>query len=54
ENKEDGLVYIGTCVSGKTAVREYHFSGSRQETREAACLQALKDLLEEIRNEKRP
>jgi PncC family amidohydrolase len=54
ENKEDGLVYIGTYVSGKTAVREYHFSGSRQETREAACLQALKDLLNDIRNEKRP
>jgi nicotinamide-nucleotide amidase len=41
ENKEVGLVYIGCCIKGKTAVTEAHFTGERNEIRQAATAAAL-------------
>lgn len=39
--KPVGLVYIGCCVRGKTAVKEYHFMGNREKIRDAAVSAAL-------------
>lgn len=39
--KPVGLVYIACCVRGKTAVKEYHFMGSREKIRDAAVSAAL-------------
>ena len=36
-----GLVYIGCTVHKKTVVKEYHFSGNRQEIRNDAVTEAL-------------
>lgn len=36
-----GLVYIGCCVSGKTVVRKYQFTGNRQKVRDYAVVSAL-------------
>ncbi len=36
-----GLVYIGVTVQKKTTVKEYHFSGDRQEVRFQAVTEAL-------------
>ena len=41
EDKPVGLVYIGVCVRGSVAVREYHFTGARQKIRQSAASQAL-------------
>lgn len=41
QEKPVGLVYIGCCVRGKTVVKEYHFSGSREKIREGAVSAAL-------------
>lgn len=41
EEKPVGLVYIGISCKGKTEVFEHHFSGGRQEVREAAAAEAL-------------
>ncbi len=39
--KPVGLVYIGCYVCGKTAVREFHFSGNRAKIRETTVANAL-------------
>lgn len=39
--KPVGLVYIGCCVKGKTTVKKYRFSGSRNKVREASVSAAL-------------
>ena len=36
-----GLVYIGCCVKGELTVKEYHFSGTRSQIREATTSAAL-------------
>ena len=36
-----GRVYIGCCLKGKTVVKEYNFSGSREKIRELAASAAL-------------
>ncbi|MDY3248956.1 MAG: CinA family protein [Candidatus Choladocola sp.] len=36
-----GLVFIGCCLDGKVKVKEFHFSGTRQEIREQAKEKAL-------------
>lgn len=41
EEKPVGLVYMGCHVCGKTTVKEYHFSGSRNKIRESAAAAAL-------------
>ena len=41
EKQPVGLVYIGVTVQKKTVVKEYHFSGSRQEIRNKAVTEAL-------------
>ncbi|MBR1650390.1 MAG: nicotinamide-nucleotide amidohydrolase family protein [Lachnospiraceae bacterium] len=41
EDKPVGLVYIGCCIKGKVAVTEAHFTGERNEIREAATAAAL-------------
>lgn len=41
DEKPVGLVYIGCCVKGETAVKECHFNGDRAKVREAACAEAL-------------
>ena len=40
-DEDVGLVYIGCSYSGKTWVRECHFSGDRASVRKSACAQAL-------------
>lgn len=42
--EEVGLVYIGCAVCGKVKVKEYHFSGERNEVRQKAKEEALKML----------
>ena len=39
--KPVGLVYIGCCVAGRTAVQEYRFVGNRGKIRESAVSAAL-------------
>ncbi len=46
KEKPVGLVYMGCYVKGKLTVLENHFSGSRQEVREASAKKALELLLE--------
>ena len=41
EEKPVGLVYIGCCVKGELTVKEYHFSGTRSQIREATTSAAL-------------
>ena len=41
EEKPVGLVYIGCCVKGELTVKEYHFSGTRGQIREATTSAAL-------------
>ncbi len=36
-----GTVFIGCCLRGKTAVKEYHFNGNRSSVREQAVANAL-------------
>lgn len=42
--KPVGLVYIGSCAFGEVKVAEYHFSGNREEIRQAAALAGLNQL----------
>lgn len=42
--KPVGLVFIGSCAFGKVQVKEYRFSGNREEIRQAAALAGLKQL----------
>lgn len=53
EEKPVGLVYMGCFVKGKVTVIENHFSGSRQEVREASAERALELLLNCLREEAR-
>lgn len=46
-----GLVYIGCCYKECVSVEEYHFEGTRQEIRIAACRQALTAALKKIKND---
>lgn len=48
EDKPVGLVYIGCCVCGRTAVKEYHFSGERAKIRESSVAAALTFLRESM------
>ena len=41
EEKPVGLVYIGCSVKGEVTVKEYHFSGTRSQIREATTSAAL-------------
>lgn len=41
KEKPVGLVYVGCCVRGEVEVKEYHFSGSRSEIRQATVESAL-------------
>ena len=41
EEKPVGLVYIGCSVKGELTVKEYHFSGTRSQIREATTCAAL-------------
>ena len=41
-----GTVFVGCCISGRTAVREYHFSGDRDAVRRQATEKALALILE--------
>jgi len=41
EEKPVGLVYIGCCVKGELTVKQYHFSGTRSQIREATTSAAL-------------
>lgn len=47
-DEEVGLIYIGCTVKGKTKVKKFHFSGSRNEVREQARREALQLLLHRI------
>lgn len=42
-----GMVFIGYCDARKTSVKEYHFSGDREEVRKQAVCTALKLVLNE-------
>lgn len=46
KEKPVGLVYIGSKVSDKVQVREYHFSGNREEIRKSAATAAFVQLME--------
>lgn len=41
EGKDEGLVYVGTYIDGKTYVNEFHFAGNRANIRELAAYTAL-------------
>ncbi len=41
EEKPVGLVYIGCSIKGEVTVKEYHFSGTRSQIREATTSAAL-------------
>lgn len=43
-----GTVFVGTAFQDNTAVREYHFPGSREDVRNQAAQAALRQLLEMI------
>lgn len=43
-----GTVFVGTAFHDNTTVREYHFSGSREDVRNQAAQAALQQLLEMI------
>ncbi len=48
EEKPVGLVYIGFCVKGREPeVRQYNFTGSRDDIRRTVCEEAFKGLIEE-------
>lgn len=47
-----GLVYIGCFVQGRTTVKEFHFSGSREEVRMQARDTALRMLKKRLTAEK--
>lgn len=46
EEKPVGLVYIGCFAFGEVFVKEYRFSGNREEVRQAAALAGLRQLKE--------
>ncbi|MDR2696162.1 MAG: CinA family protein, partial [Deltaproteobacteria bacterium] len=43
--KPVGLVWIGCALYGPTQTRAFHFQGSREEVRQAACSEAIRCLL---------
>jgi len=45
EGKEKGLIYIAVSRTGRTILKEFRLTGSREENKEAASLSALKLLL---------
>ncbi len=49
--KPVGLVYMATCVKGRTAVKRCLFNGSRIQVREQASEAALEFLLQQITEE---
>ena len=53
KDKPIGLVYIGLEARKVRMVRQFNFSGSRQEIRQSACIKALellKDFLEKVKS----
>ena len=48
EGKPVGLVYIGCSVNGNVRVEEFHFQGNRSKNRDAAVVNALTILREEL------
>lgn len=46
EGKDVGLVYAAVSMYGKTFVKEFRFTGERQEIKEKAAVSALEFLLE--------
>lgn len=48
EEKPVGLVYVGCFLKGKVTVKEFRFSGSRRENREAAVEEALQLLANQL------
>ena len=46
--KPVGLVYIGCSVNGNVRVEEFHFQGNRSKNRDAAVVNALTILREEL------
>jgi len=48
-NKPVGLVYIGVSASFGTCVKEYHFSGNREEIRKKTIKAALKQIYSQIK-----
>jgi len=50
DDKPVGLVYIGLYINGSVKTRELHLSGNRQRIRERSVSEALRFLLEEIKN----
>ena len=49
KDKPVGLVYVGCCLKGVVTVKECHFSGTREENREAAVEAALQLLWENLK-----
>ncbi|MCR5686841.1 MAG: nicotinamide-nucleotide amidohydrolase family protein [Lachnospiraceae bacterium] len=52
DEKPVGLVYIGVCIKGETAVREFHFEGDRMKVRTSAAEEAVKLLADCLRKRK--
>lgn len=48
DEKPVGLVYVGCCINGETAVEECRFHGDRRENRDAAVEAALKLLSRQL------
>ena len=51
ENKEKGLVYIAASGKGKTVLRTLHLRDNREENKENAVFEALRLLLELVKEE---
>ena len=49
--KPVGLVYVGCCINGDVTVEECHFTGNREENRNAAVEAVLQLLWEKLLNE---
>lgn len=47
-SEETGLVYIGCQVKGKTKVKEFHFTGNREQIRTQARDEALRFLMDRV------